>query len=46
MKYLILRPTLWFCKNDVIPVEKFDRYFTQEGLTQLINYGYIQEVWE
>jgi hypothetical protein len=46
MKYLILRPTLWFCKGDEVSVKNFDRYFTQEALTQLINYGFIQELWK
>lgn len=40
--YKILRPTLWFCKNDIVQKDRFDSYFTQEGLTQLIKYGFVE----
>lgn len=45
MVYKILRPTLWFCKGDEVSVDQFEKYFTHEALTQLINYGFIQELW-
>lgn len=40
--YKILRPTLWFCKNDIVEQDKFDVYFTGKALEELIKYGYIE----
>ena len=42
MKYKILRPTLWFCKNDIVEQDKFDVYFTGKALEELIKYGYVE----
>ena len=40
--YRIERACLWFCKNDIVEVDVFQKYFTNHALNELIKYGYVK----
>lgn len=42
--YKILRPTLWFCKNDELSEDALSQYFSQKAIRELIQYGFIERV--
>lgn len=44
IEYEILRPTLWFCKGDVLTSDKLETKFTPEAFVELIKYGFIKKV--
>lgn len=41
-EYKILRPCLWFAKDDIITIEKLKEYYTEQAIRSLLQYGYIQ----
>jgi hypothetical protein len=40
-KFKVLRPTLWFCKNDEVSADKLQSYFSAKGVHSLVQYGYL-----
>jgi hypothetical protein len=40
--YKILRPCLWFAKDDVIETNKFREYFTGKAIKSLQDFGFIK----
>ncbi|MEY2869818.1 MAG: hypothetical protein RIR01_2320 [Bacteroidota bacterium] len=42
--FKILRPTLWFCKNDEVLESQFKIYFSEKGIRELIKYGFIEPI--
>ena len=40
--YLILRPCLWFAKNDKVACDKFQEYFTSQAIRSLIEDKFIE----
>ena len=43
MKYKVLRPSLWFCTNDIVELERLKLYFSNEAIKQLLADGFIEE---
>lgn len=46
MKYKVLRPSLWFCTNDIVELERLILYFSNEAIIQLLADGFIEEIQE
>ena len=44
LNYKVLRPCLWFCKNDKVSKEQLTKYFNEEAFNELVRYGFIEEV--
>jgi hypothetical protein len=43
MKYIVIRPLLWFCKGDELEVEQITKYFKDSAIEELIKYSYLKE---
>jgi hypothetical protein len=41
-QYKLHRPCLWFCKGDTVTASEFHRYFKQDAIEQLLQYGFIE----
>ena len=41
-KYKFTRPALWFCKNDIVEVDKIKEYYTEKCIEELVKYGYLE----
>jgi|LakMenE18May11ns_1017448.scaffolds.fasta_scaffold9785293_1 hypothetical protein len=41
-QYKLHRPCLWFCKGDTVTTSEFNRYFKQDAIEQLLQYGFIE----
>lgn len=46
MKYKVLRPSLWFCTNDIVELQDLKKYFNDEAIKQLLADGFIEEIQE
>lgn len=44
LNYKVLRPCLWFCKNDKVSKQQLEKYFNQEAIKQLIIDSFIEEI--
>lgn len=44
MKYKVLRPSLWFCTNDIVELQDLKKYFNDEAIKQLLADGFIEEI--
>jgi len=44
MKYKVIRPLLWFCKNEEITVEQITKYFKDSAIEELVKYSYLKPV--
>lgn len=46
MKYKVLRPSLWFCTNDIVELQDLKKYFNDEAIKQLLDDGFIKVIQE
>lgn len=46
MKYKVLRPSLWFCTNDIVELQDLKKYFNDEAIKQLLADGFIEVIQE